>query len=112
MNMEVADVATGVVRVTLTGRLDTAATAQMNAEFRAVAETARSIIVDLSGVTFMSSSGIRVLLAGAAAKQRRPDKMVLLSPPPLVGEVLEMTGVPDLVPIVYDEAAALQAIAI
>jgi anti-anti-sigma factor len=51
-----------------------------------------SIAIDLSEVDFLSSAGLRVLLAAAKAAQTKGGKVVLISPRPAVLEVLEITG--------------------
>jgi anti-anti-sigma factor len=51
-----------------------------------------SIAIDLSEVDFLSSAGLRVLLAAAKTAQAKGGKVVLISPNPAVREVLEVTG--------------------
>jgi len=66
---------------------------------RLLAETHSPGFVDLSGVTFMDSSGISEIVEA----QRRADhdgvELVLLAPSPPVRRVLDVTGVSGLVPV-------------
>ncbi len=111
MEMQVTEIAPQTIRVTLTGRLDMAGAEKIDLGFSAVAGANRRIMVDLSAVTFLASIGIRTLLVGAKTVLRRGGKLVLLNPLPDVEEVLEVTGVTDLMPVARNEAAALAALA-
>jgi anti-anti-sigma factor len=110
MDMQVADIAQGAVRVTLKGRLDIGGAAQIDLTFNAVIGSQRGVVVDMSEVTFLASIGIRTLVLGAKQLQRRGGHLVVLSPHPDVEKVLEMTGVTDLLPIMRDEASAVAAV--
>jgi anti-sigma B factor antagonist len=107
MDMQVTALSIDAVKVVLTGRLDLAGSAKIDLPFSATAGSNRNILVDMSAVTFVASIGIRTLVLGAKTVQRRGGKLLLLSPRSEVEEVLEMTGVIDLLPIVRDEAEAL-----
>jgi anti-anti-sigma factor len=71
----------------------------------------RRVILDLSGVDFLASIGVRVILQNARAHHMRGGALVLLAPRPLIEEVLETAGVPNVVPIVADLEAARAALA-
>lgn len=110
MDMAVSEIAQDVARVMLRGRLDIQGAATIDLQFSAVAGSRRGVVVDMSQVTFLASIGIRVLVLGAKALQRRGGRLVLLSPQPDVEQVLEVTGITDLLPIVRDEASAVAAV--
>ena len=82
------------------GRLDaaTAAAHEKSIKELLVGEV-NSIAIDLSEVEFLSSAGLRVLLAAAKAAQTKGGKVVLISPKPAVREVLEVTGFDKLIQI-------------
>ena len=65
------------------------------------------VLVDLSGVDFMASIGIRMLITTARTVASRGGKLVLLNPNENVLDVLQMTGVPDIIPVHSEESAAL-----
>jgi anti-anti-sigma factor len=67
----------------------------------------KSLLLDMSDVTFLSSLGLRMLFTVAKALDRRGAKTVLLSPQPTVREVLVVAGFDQLMPIHEDEATAL-----
>ncbi len=110
MDMQVAELADDVVRVMLKGRLDIAGAAKIDLPFSAVAGSRNGVIVDMSEVTFLASIGIRTLVLGAKAIRRRGGHLVLLNPLPDVENVLEMTGITDLLPIMRDETTAVAAV--
>jgi len=64
------------------------------------------VIVDLSGVDFLASIGIRMLTMNAKSLSTRSGRMVLLNPIPEVLDVLEMTGIPAVIPIYSAQESA------
>ena len=109
MEMQVTAISQDTARVALAGRLDAAGSAKIDLPFNAVAGSSRHVLVDLSAVTFVASIGIRTLVLGAKAIQRRGGKLLLLNPQPAVGQVLEIVRVTDLLPVAASEAEALAA---
>jgi anti-anti-sigma factor len=102
----------GVLKVRLAGRMDIAGVDAIAVPLAALAATNdRRVIVDLSGVDFLASIGIRAILQNARAHKMRGGGMVLLAPRPLVDEVLRTAGVANVVPIVSDLEAARAALA-
>ncbi|HAJ71492.1 MAG TPA: anti-sigma factor antagonist [Methylophilaceae bacterium] len=108
--MEIAseNLENGVIRIVLTGRLDMQGAQEIDMKFTALAATkAAPVIVDMSGVSFMASLGLRTLLSSAKAVAKRGGKMVIYSPQPNVIEVLKVSGVSNLIPIKDDLPSAL-----
>lgn len=95
-------------RLVLTGRLDAAGTEAVEVEFGAQVRAARGdVLVDLSGVSFVGSLGIRILIGGARAADRAGRKFVIFGAQAAVAEVFTTVALDDLIPVVADEAAAL-----
>ncbi len=95
-------------RIRLNGRLDLKGTGEIEARFASLTGSdSRNILVDMSGVDFLASIGMRLLLTNAKAKARQGGKMVLVAPKAMVWEALETAGLDTLIPIYADEAAAL-----
>lgn len=111
MEMAVEDLAGGVTRVALSGRLDVAGAGRIDLRFSVLAGSRKALVVDLSQVSFLASMGLRTLLTGARTVRSKGGKMVLLSPDANVAKVLEIAGVETLLPIYHDAAAALAAAA-
>jgi anti-sigma B factor antagonist len=112
MILETEEIDGGILRVRLAGRMDIAGVDVIAVPFAGLAATdSRRVIVDLSGVEFVASIGIRAILQNARAHRMRGGAMVLLAPQALVRELLEAAGVPQLVPIAADLASARAALA-
>ena len=93
-------------RVVLNGRLDATGVTAVWVPFNALVETKRGLIVDLSGVSFISSNGIRMLTAAANTVKRRGGRLVLLNPNAVVDEVLTITGVHSIIPVARSDGEA------
>jgi anti-anti-sigma factor len=97
--------------VTLVGRLDMMGAQSIDLKFTAgVATGVSGVVVDLSGVSFLASLGIRTLISPAKALKARGGKMVLLNPQPLVLEVLKVSGLTVILPVYTDLAEAVAAL--
>src|SRR4051812_11103474 len=59
----------------------------------------RQVVVDLSGVAFIDSSGINVLVSLARALAPAGGRLTLAAPSPHVRRVLEIAHVPDIVAV-------------
>ena len=89
--------------VFLKGRLDIAGTQAVDLKFTALTSSQRKpVMVDLSGVDFISSIGIRMLATNAKTLHSFGAKMVLVNPQPVVTDVLCSTGLDQLIPIAED----------
>jgi anti-anti-sigma factor len=89
------------------GRLDSSGVDRIETRFIAsVVPAGKHALVDLSGVTFVSSMGIRMLITTARALQAKQARMVLFGAQPVVREALEHVALGSIIPIVADEAAA------
>lgn len=106
MRFEVVEDANDVTRIILTGRMDVAGSLAVDDQFRTVSETKRKIIVDLSGVEFLASLGMRTLVTGAKAVMREHGKMVIMNPQRDVEQALKTAYIDSLIPVVHDLGAA------
>ena len=111
MELETSDVGERATRIILRGRLDVPGVDQIETRFTALSAAAgRDTLVDLSGVSFIASMGIRMFIAAARGMQLKRRKMVLYAAPELVKEVLENVNLSAIIPVVADESAALKAL--
>ena len=100
MEIHYSDLEDAIGLVRLIGSLDIEGVGQIEIRFAGYCAGERPhIIVDLSEVDFMSSIGIRLLTLTAKSVATRGGKMVLLNPNPDVQSVLEITGIPAIIPI-------------
>jgi anti-sigma B factor antagonist len=107
MDMQAEILSAGIAKVVLVGRLDVTGADKIDLQFNAIAGSNKGLIVDMTGVDFLASIGIRTLLLGAKTIQRRGGHLVLLSPQADVVKVLEISGMLDLMPVVDSMDAAL-----
>ncbi|OGV48251.1 MAG: hypothetical protein A2X49_07160 [Lentisphaerae bacterium GWF2_52_8] len=98
-----------ITHVVLSGRLDIEGVHEVNVEFTSlVSSQGLPAIVDLSDVPFISSLGMRMLLASAKTLKARGSKMVLLKPQAIVKESLDIAGFCAIIPVAYDYENALK----
>ncbi|MEX0627205.1 MAG: STAS domain-containing protein [Cucumibacter sp.] len=110
MDIIVDEVATGVTRVVLDGRMDIDGATSVDDKFAVIARRRRPVIVDLGEVTFLASMGIRTLMFCAKALLADGVKMALYNPRPGVDKVLRTSGVDTVMPVVADQVAAMAAV--
>jgi len=100
----------GVVRVGLVGRLDTPGVDAIETRFTAaVCPRGARTVVDLSGVEFIGSLGLRMFITVARTLGRKNGKLILFAPQPFVAQVLETASLGDIIPVQPDAASALAA---
>jgi anti-sigma B factor antagonist len=81
------------------GELDVATANELQRELERVEATdAEAIVLDLSGLTFMDSTGVRLLVFAHARSRADADRLVLLRGPIVVQRTLELSGVETLLP--------------
>jgi anti-anti-sigma factor len=97
-------------RVVLVGKLDIVGAGKVELPLATVAGSRNHIVVDMTGVDFIASIGIRHLVLASKTVARGARKLLLLDPNPLVTEVLVTTGLQDLLPIVRSEDEARAAL--
>ena len=111
MTIQYTDVTDTLRRVVLSGRLDIAGTDAIALQFSALAASPqRRMVVDLSGVDFLASIGIRAIVSNARAVQQRGSRMVLfVGDNGAVSKTLETTGIDAVIPMFSDLVEAEQA---
>ncbi len=81
------------------GELDLATAADLQRELiRVEGSDALSIVLDLSGLQFIDSTGVRLLISAHARSRADSNRLTLLRGPKPVQRVLELTGVLDILP--------------
>ena len=84
--------------LTIQGRIDTTTAPQLEAELRSDIDGVTELYLDFTGVEYISSAGLRVLLS-AQKLMSRQGKMVLSHVNESVMEVFEVTGFSDILTI-------------
>ncbi len=80
------------------GRLDTSTSPELEKEIESLSDDVSELILDMKEVAYVSSAGLRVLLA-AQKKMNKRGSMKLTGVCDTVMEVLEMTGFSDILVI-------------
>jgi len=100
MELQYKELDNNIRFIKLTGRLDIIGTGEIETKFAGYSAGEKiRVIVDLSKVDFLSSIGIRLLMLTAKSVTSRGGKIVILSPIPDVQNVLEIAGIPSIIPI-------------
>ncbi len=89
----------GTLRIALEGRLDTNTAPQLEAELKTSLSGISELELDFSGLEYISSAGLRVLLA-AQKTMSRQGKMTIRNVNETIMEVFEITGFVEILTIV------------
>lgn len=95
----------GLIKVS--GRVDSNTFPQFENAIKAAADDKNNIILDTSGVEFMSSAGLRVMVSALKACSGAGGNLVLAAPSARVVEVLQLAGLTSLFTIYDDVTAAV-----
>ena len=100
----------GVLYIRLSGELDhhSAETALREIELAMDRYLARSCALDMSGLTFMDSSGIAVILRAQKRMQEISGQLWLVQPGSQPGRVLTASGINRIVQIKYLESEGIK----
>lgn len=83
----------------LEGRLDTITAPQLETEFKVCLHEVEELVLDLEKLEYLSSAGLRVLLAAQKQMQKQWGKMVIMNVNETIMEVFEVTGFVDIITI-------------
>jgi anti-anti-sigma factor len=111
MQITISDSAGPIAKISLVGKLDIAGADVIAMPLATLAGSKKAVIVDLSGVTFLASIGIRHLVSATKTLSRKNGKLVVVNPNDLVKDVLVTSGVSDLMSIVATESEAYVLVA-
>jgi anti-anti-sigma factor len=112
MDLEISELGEGRYLVRLSGRLDTRGVGAVESRFNAaVTASGRSSVVDLSGVEFVASMGIRMFLIAARAAAGKGARFVMFGARDTVHEVFTHAGITGIVPVAATEAGAIAQLA-
>ncbi|HBC88462.1 MAG TPA: hypothetical protein DCZ94_16055 [Lentisphaeria bacterium] len=97
----------GITVLELQGRLDSFSSHDTDRQVtKLIDDGVLKIVLDLSGLEYVSSAGLRVVLSAAKRIRQAQGKMVLACPAPQVKKVLDVAGFSTILPIfaTMDEA--------
>lgn len=111
VDMEIADLDKGLTKITLSGRLDTPGVDRIEARFAAaVVPGNKNAVVDISGVDFVASMGIRLFITVARSLAMRHAKLAIYGAQSMVNEVFDHVSLSEMVPVVASESEAIAAV--
>ena len=88
----------GKLTISLEGRLDTGTAPQLEAELKSSLDGVTTLVLDFTGLEYISSAGLRVLL-GAQKVMAKQGGMVIRNVNEVISEVFEVTGFVDILNI-------------
>jgi anti-anti-sigma factor len=112
MQLDYSELDHGIRLITMYGVLDATSVERIERKLREFsAGQGAVLILDLSEVSFIASIGIRLLLAIAKSVGSQGGRLALLTPISGVFEILNLTGIDQIIPIYLDlEEAKLDLI--
>jgi anti-sigma B factor antagonist len=94
--------------IEISGRMDTLSSKEVEVKLEDVIEHNNSkIIIDLAAVDYISSVGLRVLLAALKKQNERNGLIKLVSLQPFVKDIFKITGLDRIFPIYSDQEEAI-----
>lgn len=100
-----------VVRIALSGRMDIEGTQSIELKLAAHTSVDSGVfIIDLSGVSFLASMGIRALIVSAKTVRTRGGRLAICGPDANVANTLRTAGIEQLIPIFEDFPTALNVV--
>jgi anti-sigma B factor antagonist len=84
--------------VAVEGRLDTTTAPELEASLKEDIEGVEELVIDLANLEYISSAGLRVLLAAQKIMMKQ-GKMVVTNPNDVISEIFEVTGFRDILTI-------------
>lgn len=95
--------------VTVEGELDVHTAPQLSAALEGVYGVGRSVVIDLSGVPFMDSTGLSVFVTALKRTKEANGRLGLVVTEPAVLKVFTITGLDTVLAVHESNAAALAA---
>ena len=84
--------------IALEGRLDTTTAPQLEAAFKESADGVEKLIFDFAALEYLSSAGLRVLLASQKVMNKQGE-MIIKNVNETINEIFEVTGFVDILTI-------------
>lgn len=112
MEIQVDQLGEKLLCARLRGRMDSAGVDKADLRFSAaVVAPGRDAIIDLSGVDFLASMGIRLLITSARSLKSKGARFVLFGAQEAVGSVLEHVAIDQIIPVFASEDQAIAHLA-
>ena len=94
--------------VTVTGRIDSSNASELEKAFKDLANDGRyRLVVDLHGIDYMSSAGLRALVASLRENKKHNGDLRIANPSERMDEVLKLAGLNTVFSVYEDTTAAV-----
>ena len=100
----------GILIAQVAGRVDSANAPEFEKALSAAISEGCALVLDLKGLSYISSSGLRVLLLVAKTLRNRAAHLALCSLSGPIREVFEISGFDKIIPVHDSRAEALAAV--
>ncbi|MFE2571783.1 STAS domain-containing protein [Streptomyces mirabilis] len=109
LRIDTADIRGQTSALRVAGDMDLATVSVLELTVDEVLSDHRTVILDLTGVTFCDSSGLNSLIRLRRRAQDTGGQLILAAPPPQMMRLLTITGTGSVFPIYGSLAEAWQA---
>ena len=106
VNIEVEDLKR-VELVKVNGRIDSSNAAEFDNVLKEVVGRKHNVVLEMSGIDYISSAGLRAMVALLRECKKHKGDVILASPSERVVEVLALAGLDSLFQIAENETAAV-----
>jgi anti-anti-sigma factor len=110
INLVIEDLADGVTKAALQGRLDIDGAQMVDMRFNVLAGAKKKLVIDLGDVDFLASMGLRTLLTCARTVKSKGGMVAIANPQPGVAKVLSTSGVDEIMTVSPTLAGAIAAV--
>jgi anti-anti-sigma factor len=110
MNLTVEELPDGVTKATLIGRMDIEGAQKVDTQFNVLAGAKRKLVIDMAGLEFIASMGLRTLMVCARTVTSRGGRVAIANAQPNVLKVLSSSGIADMVSVNPSLDAAVAAV--
>ncbi len=101
----------GTLVAIATGRIDSRNAREFETVMtQAIDAESLAVVLDLEGLSYISSAGLRAILVTAKQLQKQKARFVLCALQDSIKEVMEMSGFSRIIPIHVSRSAALSAL--
>lgn len=107
MHLRIIESSETLIFAALEGSLNLAGAGEIGPSFQTeITGPAKPTILDFSGVDFIASMGMRLLVDAAKALGREKRPLIILRPQTSVEKVIDSAGLTNILSISHDEAEA------
>lgn len=110
MELTVEELPGGVTRAALSGRMDIEGAQAVDLKVNVLAGSKSALVIDLSGVTFLASMGLRTLMVAARTIAGKGGRLAVAGAQPNVHKVLIASGAGEVFTIAETVADAVAAV--